>query len=135
FPIGDVLSEYPAGKLRLHTNLEIYWDALHWAEGLDSDAMQTTTLSADRAELRYRGYSDVTSADASSPEIPHYDRFRTANRQWFDLEGYYTRFGDVRPLLATVDNRYVIMNAGDELAFAFAELPPPAPGQRRTYFL
>ena len=32
--------------------------------------------------------------------------------RWADLEGYHTRFGDVRPLLSRVDDRYVIMNAG-----------------------
>ena len=44
--------------------------------------------------------------------------------RWRDLEGYHTRFGDVRELLAGVDDRYVIMNAGDEIALRFAEAPP-----------
>jgi hypothetical protein len=46
--------------------------------------------------------------------------------RWRDLEGYYTRFGDVRELLLDVDDRYVIMNAGDELKLRFAASPPPA---------
>jgi len=44
---------------------------------------------------------------------------------WRDLEGYYTRYGDVGELLESVDDRYVIMNAGDELRLRFA-----APGRR-----
>lgn len=135
FQIGDVLETYPTGRLRLGTNLEIYWDALHWAEGVDESAIRVTRLLADRAELRYRGYSQVTTADASSPEIPHYDRFRSKSRQWFDLEGFYTRFGDVSELLEEVDDRYVIMNAGDEIVLEFAELPPPAPGYVRDFLL
>ena len=135
FPIGEVLARYPSGRLRLHTNLEIYWDALRWGEGLSEEGLAVEELATETAELRYRGYSEVTTADAHSPEIPHYERFRSASRQWFDLEGFYTRFGDVRPLLAEVDDRYVIMNAGDELRFRFAELPPPAPGMKRTFLL
>ena len=58
--------------------------------------------------------------DAGSPERPRYVLAGTAPR-WRDLEGYHTRFGDVRELLARVDDRYVIMNAGDEMR-------PPLPG-------
>jgi hypothetical protein len=54
---------------------------------------------------------------------------------WRDLEGYYTRYGDVRPLLTSVDDRYVIMNAGDEIRLRFAESPPPAPGLVRTFVM
>ncbi len=42
---------------------------------------------------------------------------------WRDLEGYYTRYGDVRELLAGIDDRYVIMNAGDEISLRFPALP------------
>ncbi|HEX6209615.1 MAG TPA: hypothetical protein VF136_02490, partial [Methylomirabilota bacterium] len=50
-----------------------------------------------------------------------------------DLEGYHTRFGDVRELLLQVDDRYVIMNAGDELAVRFPASAPPAAGQVRDF--
>jgi hypothetical protein len=54
---------------------------------------------------------------------------------WPDLIGYYTRYGDVRPLLHKTDDRYVIMNAGDELALRFAALPPPPAGWVRDYVI
>ena len=73
--------------------------------------------------MRYRGYSATDQKDASTPERPRYRLAGTAPR-WRDLEGYHTRFGDVRELLARVDDRYVIMNAGDELALRFPEAPP-----------
>ena len=134
-PIGDVLAQYPAGRLRLRTNLEIFWDRLGWAPDRSDADVKVVELDANVADLRYRGYSEVTVADDNSPEIPHYDRFQTATRQWFDLEGYYTRFGDVRELLKQVDDRYVIMNAGDEIVLAFEELPPPAEGYVRDFLL
>jgi hypothetical protein len=52
---------------------------------------------------------------------------------WRDLTGFYTRFGDVRDLLAEVDDRYVIMNAGDEIALRFPVPPGPPPGWRRDF--
>ena len=52
---------------------------------------------------------------------------------WRDLIGYYTRFGDVRELLEKIDDRYVIMNAGDEMSLRFPEQPPPPAGWVRDY--
>src|SRR5262249_45645951 len=82
----------------------------------------------------YRGYSVTTQRDPSSPERPQYALAGTAPR-WLDLEGYYTRFGDVRELLHGVDDRYVIMNAGDELALRFAEAPAPVHGLVRDFIV
>ena len=71
---------------------------------------------------------------SSVPERPRYALAGTAP-QWRDLEGYYTRFGDVRDLLRAVDDRYVIMNAGDELRLRFPEAPPPARGLVRDFIV
>jgi hypothetical protein len=77
----------------------------------------------------------VTEQPTSSvPERPRYTLAGTAPR-WRDLEGYYTRFGDVLDLLRAVDDRYVIMNAGDELRLRFLEAPPPAPGFVRDFIV
>jgi hypothetical protein len=76
----------------------------------------------------------MTEADRSSPEIPAY-RLAGTSQRWRDLAGYYTRFGDVRELLVATDDRYVIANAGDELALRFAAPPPPPPGWTRSFVL
>jgi hypothetical protein len=55
--------------------------------------------------------------------------------RWLDQEGFHTRFGDVLPLLSAVDDRYVIMNAGDELGLRFPEAPPAAPGMVRDFIV
>jgi hypothetical protein len=54
---------------------------------------------------------------------------------WRDLIGYYTRFGDVRELLMRADDRYVIMNAGDEMSFRFAAPPAPPSGWVRDFVI
>ena len=62
----------------------------------------------------------MKAANASSPEIPDYNQLEGTSQKWRDLEGYYTRHGDVRELMEKVDDRITIMNAGDELRLGFA---------------
>jgi cytochrome c-type biogenesis protein CcmH/NrfG len=121
--------------VRLRTNLEIYWDAFAWAPALPDAAIETQSLRPHTAELRYRGFSVVRAADRSSPELPQYDALEGTAPRWRDLIGYYTRFGDVRELLQAVDDRYVILNAGDELVLRFVAPPPPPVGWRRDFVL
>jgi Tfp pilus assembly protein PilF len=120
-------------RFRLRTNMEIYWDALAIAPSLDGKLVKITDLTPELAELRYRGVLAMTQVDASSPEVPNYDKVIGRRQYWRDLIGYYTRFGDVRELLARVDDRYVIMNAGDELAFRYQVPPAPPAGWKRDF--
>ena len=143
FPAGkdktiliDLAGFFPASgprKLRLHTNLEIFWDRLGWAVRQDVK-LEPRRMELKSADLRYRGYSVTAQKDASTPERPRYLLEGTAPR-WRDLEGFHTRFGDVKELLLKVDDRYVIMNAGDEMALTFPEAPPPAPGMIRDFIV
>jgi cytochrome c-type biogenesis protein CcmH/NrfG len=121
--------------VRLRTNLEIYWDAFAWAPALPDAELKMQRLSPHTAELRYRGFSGVQAADRSSPELPQYDALEGTAPRWLDLIGYYTRLGDVRELLQAVDDRYVILNAGDELVLRFVAPPPPPAGWRRDFVL
>jgi hypothetical protein len=122
-------------RLRLRTNMEIYWDALEWAAEAEGAPAKITSLAPSTAELRFRGFSEMTSAGDSSPETPDYHRLASTGQRWRDLVGYYTRFGDVRELLADVDDRVVLANAGDELVLRFPAQPPPPPGWARDYVL
>ena len=145
FPAGrkkiclfDLMNVFHPGtprRLRLRTNLEVYWDTLEWAQGLPKAAVKTARLSPEKAELHHRGYSVINQANNSSPEIPDYNQIAGSKQRWRDLVGYYTRFGDVRELLLGADDRYVIMNAGDELSFRFAAPPPPSDGWIRDYVI
>ena len=121
-------------RLRLATNLEIFWDRLGWAIGRPDAAVKTQRLDLQRADLSHRGYSIVEQASPSVPERPVY-RLDGTGQRWRDLEGYYTRFGDVTSLLTAIDDRYVIMNAGDEIRLRFPEARPPAAGLVRDFVL
>jgi len=132
--LTGVFAAHGPRRLRLATNLEVFWDRLGWAEGRPDVPVAPRRAELAGAELRYRGYSVTEQKDPSSPERPRYLLEGTAPR-WLDLEGYHTRFGDVRELLAEVDDRYVIMNAGDELRLRFPEVPVPAAGMVRDFVL
>lgn len=136
FPQGASTKGASPRRLRLSTNLEIFWDRLGWAEGRPDVKVTPRRLALSSAELRYRGFSTTDQKDASTPERPRYQIAGAAPR-WRDLEGYHTRFGDVRELLERVDDRYVIMNAGDELALRFPEAltPPAASGLIRDFVM
>jgi hypothetical protein len=144
FPAGkmktvvlDLTGIFPPGaprKLRLRTNLEVYWDQLAWATASpDRNRIQHLNLSG--AELRYRGFSAVKAANASSPELPDYNRISSTGQIWRDLEGYATRYGDITELLMKIDDRMVIVNAGDEVRLRFAAPDPPPAGWKRDYVM
>jgi len=145
FPAGrnktcliDLQGVFPAKvplRMRLRTNLEVYWDQIQWAHGEPDTQLKIQRLASASADLHYRGFSTIHQASDSSPELPDYNQLSGTSQQWRDLEGYYTRFGDVRELLADTDDRYVIMNAGDELSMQFAAPPPPPAGWVRDYVI
>jgi tetratricopeptide (TPR) repeat protein len=141
FPAGknktmliDLTRVNDATRLRLRTNLEVSWDLLASAVA-SREAPPVVRLNAATADLRYRGFSRTISPRGDAPETPIYAPIALGGQRWRDLAGYYTRFGDVRELLTGVDDRYVIMNAGDELVVRFAALPPPEAGWRRDFVL
>ena len=120
-------------RFRLRTNMEVYWDSLAYASGLDDGLARVRDLHPDTAQLRFHGTVEITRSDRSSPELPNYDKVVSTGQPWRDLEGYYTRYGDVRELLAKVDDRYAILNAGDEIAFRFRTPDGPPPGWKRDF--
>jgi hypothetical protein len=141
FPAGknktmliDLTQVKDAKRVRLRTNLEIYWDSLTLAQEVDAP-LRTRRLSVMDADLRYRGFSETTSVRGDAPEIPNYERKAGVTQRWRDLVGYHTRFGNVNALLSEVDDRYVIMNAGDEMRLRFPEQPAPGSGWRRDFVL
>jgi tetratricopeptide (TPR) repeat protein len=135
FNLTNVFRPGTPRRVRLRTNLEIYWDCIEWAQGDPQAAVKTQTLDASVADLHYRGYSVIDRPDAGAPEIPDYYQLLGTKQRWRDLIGYYTRYGDVRELLDHIDDRYVIVASGDELSLRFPEQPPPPAGYLRDFVL
>jgi Tfp pilus assembly protein PilF len=140
FPAGKmktILIDLPpnAKRFRLRTNMEIFWDKLAWSVDIPENQNKENRLQISSAELRYRGFSVIEKADDSSPEKPVYDKILTTNQRWRDLEGYYTRFGDIKELLSAVDDRFVLANAGDEIVLKFPALPEVQTGWKRDFVI
>jgi hypothetical protein len=140
FPAGKmktVLIDLPANakRFRLRTNMEIFWDKLAWAIDIPENQNKENHLQLSSAELRYRGFSVIEKKSDSSPEKPVYDKILTTNQRWRDLEGFYTRFGDIKELLFAVDDRFVLANAGDEIVLKFPALPEVQAGWKRDFVI
>lgn len=126
-----------ATKLRIVSSLWLHWDRLRWTTSVADDApVVLARLEASRADLRQRGFSALVRTAPNAPHTFDYARVR-AESPWTIFPGSYTRFGDVRPLLAEAEDFSVVLAPGDELAVEVdaRHLPPPAPGTRRTLFL
>ena len=123
-------------QVRIQTDMQIYWDMAFFTVGEQSVPMEMTTLNPDRADLHYRGFSEMYRPNPHAPHLFDYQKVTTA-AQWRDLAGYYTRYGDVSALLQEVDDMYVILNAGDEITVEFeaARLPSLKPGWVRDFIL
>jgi Flp pilus assembly protein TadD len=135
FNLTDVFRPGTPRRVRLRTNLEIYWDQLEWAVGLPNAPVNTVRLNPTGTDLHYRGYSVIHRPDAGAPapEVPDYDQLSATKQSWRDLIGYYTRYGDVTELLQNIDDRYVIVASGDEMSLRFPEQRPPPAGWVRDY--
>ena len=122
-------------RVRIRTSMQIYWDYIFYTTGSAVTSIKTVLLEAEKADLHFRGYSELIRKTPYSPHIPDYQNV-TTGQKWRDLTGNYTRFGDVQPLLQATDNQYVIMNAGDEITLVFdAENLPELPTGWRREFL
>ena len=122
--------------VRIETDMQIYWDAVLFTVGTQDVPIEMTTLNPGSADLHYRGFSEMYRPNAHAPHLFDYEKV-TTDAQWRDLAGYYTRYGDVNPLLQEVDDMYVILNAGDEITVEFdaSRLPALKPGWVRDFIL
>jgi hypothetical protein len=119
-------------RVRIATNLEIYWDRIAFASRINNADVIETNIELHSVDLGYMGFPYMSRTDGDSPNIPDYNDIRHGNA-WRNLEGYYTRYGAVEKLLSEIDDRYVIMNAGDAMYLQFVALPQPLPGFTRDY--
>jgi Tfp pilus assembly protein PilF len=144
FPAGlpktmtvDLSGKFVSGDhhIRIVTNMRIFWDRIRVDDSVP-EAVEVHRLKPSSADLHFRGYPAWYSPDGNLPKIYDYGRIQ-ASEQWKTHAGAYTRFGDVRELLTSKDDKFVITRHGDEISLAFdARSVPPVPaGWVRDFLL
>jgi tetratricopeptide (TPR) repeat protein len=123
-------------EVRIVTSLRIYWDQILVDTSDGNASVQMTRLDPVTADLHWRGYSSEVTPDGKEPYGYDYEKV-SATAPWKVFPGRYTRFGDVRELLKTTDDIFVISRTGDELSLSFdaTRLPPLPKGWTRTFLL
>ncbi len=122
-------------EVRIITTARVYWDQVLVATSA-SPQHTMTRMDAVEANLHWRGFSEETSSDGRPPFSYDYDRVSPL-APWKSFPGRYTKFGDVRLLLAATDDRFAVSASGDEIALTFdaSALPPLSDTWTRTYLL
>lgn len=144
FPAGlprtivvDLSGKLPQGvhRIRMRTNLQIYWDQILVDNGADaSTSLRQTELPLASATLAFRGYPKQIDGETPGDLTYDYQQISlTGPFQWG--RGNYTRFGLVTPLLRRQDDEYVIFGSGEEIdaEFSDAALPALPPHWKRDY--
>jgi tetratricopeptide (TPR) repeat protein len=124
----------PSRRVRIVTNMRIYWDRIQVARAAAATVLTTTALEPSAADLRWRGFSAEHAPDGREPFGYTYERV-SAHSPWKVFPGRYTRLGDVRPLLLASDDMFVVARPGDEIAVSFdaSGLPALPGGWTRTW--
>ncbi len=145
FPAGlprtitvDLSGKLPRGtqKIRLTTNLQIYWDqVLVDRSTVSSQDIIMRDVPLDRARLRFHGYPQAIEGRTPG-DLRYIYENASATGPYSHEIGAYTREGDVTPLLRNVDDKLAIFGSGEELALDFdpSRLPALRPGWTRDYF-
>jgi tetratricopeptide (TPR) repeat protein len=123
-------------EVRIVTNMRIYWDQILVDTSSGSFPTQLTRLAPSVADLRWRGFSLEHSPDAQQPMTYDYRKVSFTS-PWKVMTGRYTREGDVRELLHSSDDMFVISRPGDEVVLSFDanKLPALPEGWTRTFLL
>ena len=131
---GKFLS--PSRDVRIVTNMRIYWDQILVDTSGGDFPLRLTRLDPSVADLQWRGFSLEHSPDGRQPLTYDYKQVSFTS-PWKVMTGHYTREGDVRELLLTSDDMFVISRPGDEITLSFAanKLPALPKGWTRTFLL
>ena len=129
------MPELPPGtrKLRLRTNMQIYWDriAVVFAEQLPEHKKQLLPVAA--ARLGKTGFARRSNLDQFRP---HYN-YAESSPFWDTryMAGLYTRLGPVDELVTIADDAVAIIGPGEEVHLEFNAAASAPDGWRRFFVL
>ena len=121
-------------KLRIRTNMEVYFDELSLVIPHAVDSVIKHQLTLQSATLKVYGFPQRTN---NAQRVPSYNVNRI--KPFWDtryMEGSYTQLGEIKPLLTQADNALAIIAAGESIKFTFIDdLPALKNGFSRFYLL
>jgi tetratricopeptide (TPR) repeat protein len=144
FPAGlprmitvDLTGKVPADvrKIRLVTNLQIYWDQIQIDNSAPAGKSRSTELPLLSSDLEFRGYPRQIDGKTTGDLTYVYENVSKTG-PFARERGEYTRYGNVTDLLKNVDDHYVIFGSGEDMDLEFdpSRLPQLPAGWTRDYF-
>ena len=131
------LSRLPEGtrRIRISTNLQIYWNSILIARTSQAQNARLTPIPLARADLRFHGFPLKIEGKPPGNVMYVYEK-ASPTGPYTHPAGTYTRYGDVLPLLTSLDDQLVVLGSGDEVALDFdpSQLPGLPTGWVRDYF-
>jgi len=144
FPAGgprtmtaDLSGRLPAGtrRIRITTNLQIYWNSILIDRTSQDQDVHLTPVPLAHADLRFHGFPLKIEGTPPGNVMYVYEK-ASPTGPYTRPAGAYTRYGDVLPLLTSLDDRLVVFGSGDEVALDFdpSGLPALPEDWVRDYF-
>jgi Tfp pilus assembly protein PilF len=135
--VADLTGKIPAGtrRIRIVNNLKIYWDAVRFDQTPERGDLRVSEVPLASAELAFLGYPREIRLHPASDTIYSYSH-RSPTGPYARAAGNYTRYGDVKELLRSSDDKFAVFSSGEgaKLEFDPAGLPPLPDGWVRDYF-
>jgi tetratricopeptide (TPR) repeat protein len=135
--VADLTGKVPAGteRIRIVTNLKIYWDAVRIDQTVESRDIRVRELPLAHASLQFIGYPREIRGTPESDTSYSYGSLSRSG-PYVRAAGHYTRYGDVRELLRAPDDLFVVFGSGEGLKLDFDPhtLPSLPHGWIRDYF-
>jgi len=135
--VADLSGKLPPGtrRIRIVTNLKIYWDAIRIDQTPDAKDMRVSEVPLAKAALDFLGYPREIRLHPASDATYSYTQ-RSMSGPYARAAGNYTRYGDVADLLRASDDRFAVFGSGEgvKLDFDPKALPELPAGWVRDYF-
>jgi tetratricopeptide (TPR) repeat protein len=135
--VADLTGKIPPGThhIRIVNNLKIYWDAIRIDQTPEQLDIRVREVPLAGATLQFLGYPREIRLQPASDTAYSYTE-RSPSGPYAHASGNYTRYGDVKALLESSDDKFAVFSSGEgvKLDFDPSRLPKLLPGWVRDYF-
>jgi tetratricopeptide (TPR) repeat protein len=135
--VTDLTGKIPPGtrRIRIVSNLKIYWDRVRIDQTPETQNVRVSEVPLATAELAFLGFPKEIRLQPASDTVYSYSHL-SATGPYARAAGNYTRYGDVKELLSSADDKFSVFSSGEgvKLEFDPVKLPALPAGWVRDYF-